>query len=538
MKANIFLAWAVLTVFCSCKKEMYNGADSLTSDEFADTSGVLKEASSVPIGMAIDYDFIANTNKDRHIVLREASNVTFGYTMKHGAVVKADGSLDFTRADALLANVNAAGLEVYGHTLVWHQNQNGTYLRSLIPGSNGNVATNLVANGGFETGTGSTFNNWSAYNGATSFTETKVAAEVHSGTRALKVTNTTDNPNGQWRIQMASDEMTLEVNKVYNVSLWVRSASAGGSFRLSTSPNAQYQGDQTTTGSWTEYKWSFTAKDIKTRILMDIGLKANTYFIDDFSVTDASLAVPLPPAEVAAKVDNAMKTFIQGMLTHYAGKVKAWDVVNEPVTDAGTVRTGPFNAATDAADVFYWGQYLGRSYIQKAFAYAAQADPNALLFINDYNLESSPAKLDSLVKIIAELKASGTRIDGVGTQMHSTINTSHAQIDNMFQKLASTGLKVRISELDVRLNPSNKAMDINVSPALLTLQAAMYKYIIQSYFRNVPAAQRYGITIWGQMDKNSWILTTQNQKDAPLLFNNSGHKKPAYSGVVQALKTP
>lgn len=520
---------------CSCKKEMYNGANSTLDNTFSDTTGTLKSATSIPIGMAIDYDFIANTYGDRNIVIREAGTVTFGYTMKHGAIVKADGTLDFTRADALLSNASNAGLQVYGHTLVWHQNQNGTYLRSLIPGSAGNTIPNLLLNGDFELGSGNTFTNWSAYNGGTSFSETKVAAEVHGGVRALKVVNPADNPGAQYKVQLASDLFNTTVGKLYIVSFWIRSASAGGSIRLSTQPSAQYQGDQATNTSWTQISWSITAKDAQTRVLLDIGLKANTYFIDDMTVTDASLATPLPAGEVALKVDNAMKTFIQGMVGHFKDKVHAWDVVNEPVDDNGKLRVGPY-ASKEAADIFYWGEYLGRGYIAKAFTYASQADPTALLFINDYNLENGPGKVDSLLKIVAELKAANIPIHGIGTQMHSSINSSYNDIDNMFKKLAATGLQIRISELDVKLNPSNKAIDPASSPTLQILQASMYNYIIGSYLKNVPAAQRYGITIWGQMDKNSWIVTQQKLNDAPLLFDNNGKKKPAYGGLIQALK--
>lgn len=525
----------VIVAMCACKKEIYNGVNSTLENSYTDTSGTLQSASAVPIGMAIDYDFIANTYGDRNIVIREAGNVTFGYAMKHGAIVKADGTLNFSRADELVTNANSAGLKVYGHTLVWHQNQNGTYLRSLIPGSTGNPVPNLIRNGDFELGTGSTFTNWSAYNGATSFSETKTTSEIHGGSRALKVVNTTDNPGAQYKIQLASDLFNTEAGKTYTISFWIKSATAGGSIRLSTQPNAQYQGDQTTGTSWTQVSWSITAKDAQTRLLLDIGLKANTYFIDDITVTDASLGTPLPPTEVASKIDDAMKTFITGMVNHFKDRVKEWDVVNEPVNDNGSLRTGPYTDK-DAADTFYWAEYLGRAYLAKAFTYANQADPTALLFINDYNLEAGSAKVDSLVKIVTALKEANVPIHGIGTQMHSSITSSYHDIDNMFKKLAATGLQIRISELDVKLNPSNKVMDPATSATLYSLQASMYKYILQSYFNHVPAAQRHGITIWGQMDKNSWIVTQQKLNDAPLLFDNSGKKKPAYAAVIQVLK--
>lgn len=539
MRRNLIIPGLLLFVAAavtSCKKDYFNGANSTLANDYADTAGTLKAVTNIPIGMAIDYDFIANTYNDRSIVLREASNVTFGYTMKHGAIVQGDGSLNFTRADALVANANAAGLQVYGHTLAWHQNQNGTYLRSLIPGSAGNTVPNLLVNGDFEAGSGSNFTNWNVYNGAGSFAETKVAAEVHGGARALKVTNTADNPGAQYKVQLASDLMTTTINKTYNVTMWVRSASAGGSFRFSTQPTASYQGDQTTSTTWTQISWSFVAKDAQTRLLIDIGLKANTYFIDDMQVTDASLSTPLPAGDIAIKIDNALKTFISGMVNHFKDKVHAWDVVNEPVNENGTLRAGPYAAATEPSDTFYWAQYLGRGYIAKAFTYASQADPTATLFINDYNLESSPAKVDSLVKLVNELKAANVPIHGIGTQMHSKVTDSYDNIDNMFKKLAATGLKIKISELDVKLNPSSRVIDVATSPTLYNLQASMYKYIVQSYIKNVPAAQRYGITIWGQMDKNSWIVTQQKLNDAPLLFDNAGKKKPAYGAFLQALK--
>ncbi|HYJ38866.1 MAG TPA: endo-1,4-beta-xylanase, partial [Chitinophagaceae bacterium] len=147
----------------SCKKT--DNFDNPGTGSPIDTAGPLKTAASFPIGMAIDYSLFKNNASYRNTVAREADQVTFGYHMKHGAIVKDDGSFDFTTADELLNLVNAAALEVFGHTLVWHENQNGNYLRSLTV-SSGFGGPNLLPGGDFEggsgvSGTGNTlFTNW------------------------------------------------------------------------------------------------------------------------------------------------------------------------------------------------------------------------------------------------------------------------------------------------------------------------------------------------------------------------------------------
>ncbi|RYF82437.1 MAG: hypothetical protein EON98_11330, partial [Chitinophagaceae bacterium] len=119
-----------------------------------DTVTILKNATTLPIGIAIDYSLFRNNATYRNTVVREADQVTFAYNMKHGAIVKDDGSFDYTQADELFNMASAAGLEVYGHTLAWHENQNGNYLRSLTVGTADPNAPNLLPSGDFEAGTG------------------------------------------------------------------------------------------------------------------------------------------------------------------------------------------------------------------------------------------------------------------------------------------------------------------------------------------------------------------------------------------------
>ena len=253
-----------------------------------------------------------------------------------------------------------------------------------------------------------------------------------------------------------------------------------------------------------------------------------SFMIDNLSVALSSTVLdPLV-------VDNALHNWITAIVDRYKGKVTGWDVANEVVVDGtGALRTSS-NSSGATSDNFYWADYLGRGYIANAFRWANAADPSAKLFINDYNLESDNRKLDSIIKLINELKTAGVPIHGVGLQMHISINTNNAGIDNAFQKLAATGLLIHVSEMDVRINPSNTP-GFSVSSTLLDQQAQKYKYVAQSYFQNVPAPQRFGITVWNLTDADSWIVLSGNT-DFPTLFNNNYQKKAAFSGLLQGIK--
>jgi endo-1,4-beta-xylanase len=138
----------------------------MNTGNYTDTSTLIKDAATAdgfPFGLAIDYTPMMNNPIYSGTVTREATSVTFTYQMKHGAIVLNDGSLNYTNTDALVNKCVSAGLQIYGHTLGWQQNQNATYLKNYA-GFTIPAATELLANPGFELGTVTTFSNWSTYN--------------------------------------------------------------------------------------------------------------------------------------------------------------------------------------------------------------------------------------------------------------------------------------------------------------------------------------------------------------------------------------
>ncbi|WP_207424624.1 endo-1,4-beta-xylanase [Desertivirga brevis] len=553
MKLNTLLYSAIIAaagIFSSCEKDSQNGAFENTGN-FTDTTGGLKSAAAFPIGLAIEYQPAITNPKYWSIVKNEAAAITFGNELKNNAIVKADGSYDFATADNFYNLAKNNGIEVFGHTLVWHSQQRATYYNSLI-GSSGNSGgvTNLVVNPGFETTTVGTAaepaDGWQVLNGSGQFVS--ASTNTNSGSKALQVNVPAGGQN--WNSQLVTKaQIPVTAGKTYTISYFIKGANAQTiqfevrPFSGTTAGSINYQGGRPVTTSYAKVSYDYVVPAGVTAIQLafDLGGTANTLYLDDVSVIDASAVPPPSNTQIATIVDNAMKNHIQTVLSRYAGKIKAWDVINEPFADDATLRNNTNTPAGTRNDIFVWQHYLGRDFAAKAFQYAKAADPTADLYMNDYNLESSPSKLDAFVTLAKELKAANTGITGVGTQMHMLLSTPYANIINMMQKLAATGLKVRISELDIRINPGGANPSTNYVPSEydLRLQAAMYKFVVATYKKYVPEAQRGGITVWGIDDTSSWLNTSTNvaanRLDYPLLWNKDFAKKPAYAGFKQAL---
>ncbi|WP_114936362.1 endo-1,4-beta-xylanase [Mucilaginibacter endophyticus] len=233
----------------------------------------------------------------------------------------------------------------------------------------------------------------------------------------------------------------------------------------------------------------------------------------------------------SAAWEQLFKTHIQTIVRHYRGKVASWDVVNEVIDQNGNPAV---NDGHRGGSVNVWLQHLGSDYVARAFTYAHEADPNAVLFYNDNGHESYPKKLAAIIKMANDLKARGIPIGGLGVQMHMNINVTPANVKNALTQMARTGLQIHISELDIRLNPNN--LPDTLSPEI-TKQGALYNCLASAYRTLIPKSQQYGITFWGVSDNNSWIINAMHQHDSPLLFNNKYGKKQNYQLFMKGLSS-
>jgi mannan endo-1,4-beta-mannosidase len=215
----------------------------------------------------------------------------------------------------------------------------------------------------------------------------------------------------------------------------------------------------------------------------------------------------------ASELQAAMEDHIAGVVGRYRGRIASWDVVNEVLEEDGSLRNS------------FWLQTLGPNYIADAFRAARQADPDATLFINDYNVEGLNAKSDGLYNLVRDLRAEGVPIDGVGLQGHLITGQTPGDIEANIARFAALGVEVKITELDIR-------MTLPPDPAKLEQQAGDYRRVIDACLA-VP--QCTGVTTWGFTDKYSWVPEFFPGQGAALPFDESYTPKPAYDALHAAL---
>lgn len=347
--------------------------------------------------------------------------------------------------------------------------------------------------------------------------------------------------------------MKYRAKKDANTESQAHNNPGGYIFYQMLSPNPSF------TKEWQEKSWegTITAEQAGNEGMNTIAFnlavfgEANTYYFDDirFEIEESGNTKPMTPEEKAAALTEAMDTWIAGMMEACDGYVKAWDVVNEPMSDGNTseLKYTSNVSADEAKNNFYWQDYLGKDYARIAIKLARQYGGDGLkLFINDYNLEAaynSNAKCEGLINMVKYWESDGvTKIDGIGTQMHVTYalkpetqQKNEEAVVKMFQLLAASGKLIKISELDMGISDETgkSILTTNVTQEQHKAMSDYYKFIIKKYFELIPAAQRYGITQWAATDSpadSGW------RKGEPIgLWDLNYNRKHTYAGFADGL---
>lgn len=207
-----------------------------------------------------------------------------------------------------------------------------------------------------------------------------------------------------------------------------------------------------------------------------------------------------------------MREHITTVVTRYRGRIPIWDVVNEAIDENGNLR-----------NTIYL-QTIGPDYIDLAFRFAREADPNVKLYYNDYGTEGSGAKSDAVYNLVRGLIQRGVPINGVGLQMHLGLawSPSAQDVTNNMARLAALGLDIQITEMDVRtLNGSGTTQQ------RFEAQAVLYQRMLDVCLLQPRCT---GFSVWGVTDKYTWL-----RGENPLLFDANYQPKPAYTALRNRL---
>ncbi len=216
---------------------------------------------------------------------------------------------------------------------------------------------------------------------------------------------------------------------------------------------------------------------------------------------------------------DILREHIFTVMRHFRGNVLAWDVLNEGLNDKapGLRQKGP------------WFHSIGPEYAENVYHMAHEADPEAVLFYNDFDMDGMSESADRCFLWIKELLARGVPIHGIGLQYHVKIDNhpNPADVTRNIRRFNDLGLTVHITELDVWLPPKATAEH-------LRQQAAIYRGVIETALaaRNCPA-----VMLWGFSDRYSWVPgISRGTYDHALIYDRDYRPKPAYEAIAAALR--
>lgn len=236
-----------------------------------------------------------------------------------------------------------------------------------------------------------------------------------------------------------------------------------------------------------------------------------------------------------------LREHIHTVVGRYKGKIKGWDVVNEAVDEDGSLRKTK------------WLEIIGEDYIEKAFEFAREADPDAELYYNDFNTWHK-AKRDGIMKLVRNLLDKGVKIDGIGLQGHWGLDyPSLDELDESLQEYSSTGLKIMITELDINILPTpnnytgaeittNFELQKKYNPypdglpdSMQTVLAKRYAELFGKFLKYRDSISR--VTFWGIHDGHSWLNNwpIRGRTSYPLLFDRELKPKPAFNAVIKTV---
>jgi endo-1,4-beta-xylanase len=233
----------------------------------------------------------------------------------------------------------------------------------------------------------------------------------------------------------------------------------------------------------------------------------------------------------AEELRAILEDHVRTVAGHFAGDIQQWDVVNEIFEEDGTFRKTIWYQAYQELGL------PGEQYVADVFRWAHEADPDAQLFYNDYNLEFTRPKSDAAYAFVQELLADGVPIDGVGFQGHLDTQYGYPDLQHNLQRFADLGLEVAMTEVDVRTFVTQKPNGTYTNtPADPAEAAEQVDYWVRTLEACLAVEACRSFTVWGVSDASSWIPSTFAGQGAGLLYDTHDNPKPQYEALREVLR--
>lgn len=554
---NLILASAaailLLTGCAEDYKSDFNPAkpDGLEMNEFLNHFDVLKSYTGLRLATNMDKATAEAQNTAFGQVVSNFNEVVLTNAFDHSAVVNNAGEVDVNSSEKAVGYIADKNVKIFGSTLCSPTTFNLSYMKEVVsdtyvPGSEGEDDFDLENFEGMELGTkipGSSGNaevvedpdglNGHCIHYTQGFNHPFVDITLPSGVslgQIKKLFFDYRTYGGGWIVtnvcKVVVDGTTLEVSpksaKDQGVvaNTWGKMTVDFEDLGIIDKLNASQK----------------AAKSFK----IGIGeiVSAPNYYIDNVRVhanfNKPGYYVDRPAEEKKADALNAMTNYINGVVNLVGDKAESWIVASNALND-GTEMDVLKNSETsyDAEDEFYLNDYLGDNFVADLAKIAHAANPNLKLFYSDCDLESDEIKLDNCCDMLKQWNDNGAQLAGINAQVHLIYNPADmdnikANYENMLQKLANTGLMVRLSDLDMVATDGN---GFTLSMADLTEDqlkgmADFYSYIVCKYQEIVPATQQYGLS-----------FSPVNQDNSSVGLWADYNRLPTYVGVANGLKS-
>ena len=533
---KILLFFAITTVLISCTEEYSSDfqiekPNEVALNQYLESFDILKnyiDRNTNPnfmLGMGVTSTEFPLNEVAYSQALTNFDEVTPRSGTSHTNIVNSEGEINSTDFQSFLLTARDNGMSVFGSALCWHTEQNHIYLNNLIADIVLPGYTEVLID--FESDNlGETYP-MTGNSVATVVNDPKgVSGKVlNIGTETVKANQSFP----QFEITLPEGK-TLEdaVSLIIDFNATGSTGLHGSGMRMGINdkPRVSFKSASNfgcPSGDWGRGLIQLPFADLNlteeekasTNFRLTIGSATGSgyYFIDNISINWRGKTIVKTQEERTEIFKGEIEKFINGMMASSAGYVKAWDVINEPMSDNDGYMLRSSTTDPDVTDKFYWQDYLGDNYARYVIDHTRKyhqehgGNPDELkLFVNEYGLENPYGrKCERLIQMVNQWEEDGvTKIDGIGTQIQAnySLSPTHQSINkvaivDMFRQLKSTGKLIRISDLKMGVVDSYdvpiKIADI--TPEIILAISEYYNFIISAYFEEIPSSQRYGITL-------------------------------------------